>query len=198
MKLKNLVLPVILCITAVLTVGCSNRSDSSDTQNVSIFKFDSDGNYTGFSDVLAARTTMESAEKSGYVVKENLDISANEDKWNKFVSDSSSGQNAYVRIASFYDDYGEDEEGPYFQDIYYQDEKFYLFDSTAESNPESPYKHMLILEGKAGNPVIDSGVIVLTDDETLTFDEVTRSMLSSSMEYIQSVSPFRLVMFFNP
>jgi hypothetical protein len=43
------------------------------------------------------------------------------------------------------------------------------------------------------NAVRDSYYVVLTDDETLAFDDVVRSLVSSSMAENKSISPYKLV-----
>ncbi|MEG6613218.1 hypothetical protein V6C42_10220 [Pseudoclostridium thermosuccinogenes] len=46
------------------------------------------------------------------------------------------------------------------------------------------------------SPLEDSGVFILTNDDTLTFDTVVSKMISSSFQYIQSIPEFRIIMFF--
>lgn len=49
------------------------------------------------------------------------------------------------------------------------------------------YPFRLVLSGRTPNAVKDSRYVVLTDNENLTFEEVSKSMYSSSMEYINKV-----------
>lgn len=169
--------------------SCSSAPEKSEVS----FSFDSKGNYTGFSNLKPSEVTEESAENAGYVVRKNLATTANEEIWNNFVSDSSKNKDSYVRIASFFDD-----GGPYFNDIYYREGNYYLFDSSAETNQKSPFKYLLTLEGKDGIPEKDSGIIILTDDKNLTFEEIKLSLYSSSTEVINSISPYKLVTFYTP
>ena len=155
------------------------------------FSLDKDGNYTGFTD-LPENANVENFEKAGYVVRQGIETIAHGDVWQDFVEAAGKGEDAGVRIVSLYTDV---EDGPYYTDLFFNNGYYYLFDSTAEEQTKEPFKYLLTLEGPFGNPKRDSGVIVLTNDESLTFDEVMGSMLSSSMEYIQSVPPYRLVMF---
>lgn len=153
--------------------------------------FDLNGNYTGFSD-LPLDYSIEEAKNDGHFVTQNLDIVANKNVWDNFVETSLRGENTRIRIVKFYI---ESTDSPYFLDLIYEDGYYYYFDSSAEINKKQPYSYLLILEGKFGNPLRDSGVVILTDDNTLTFETVMRVTCSSSMEYINSVSPFRIVMF---
>lgn len=49
------------------------------------------------------------------------------------------------------------------------------------------YPFRLVLSGRTPNAVKDSSYVVLTNNERLTFEEVSKSMYSSSMEYINKV-----------
>lgn len=59
-------------------------------------------------------------------------------------------------------------------------------DGTWECDGTS-YLYRLVLFGRTPNAVKDSRYVVLTDNEKLTFEEVSKSMYSSSMEYINKV-----------
>jgi len=156
------------------------------------FSFDASGSYSGF-ETLPREYTIEAAEKDGCVVRQSgsLGIVANEKQWDKFVKTASMGKDSVVRLVFFTDD----SDYPYITDIFYKDGAYYLFDSTADSFKKQPYKYLLILEGQFGNPLRDSGVVILSDDNSLTFDTVMKTMLSSDMNYINSISDYRLVMF---
>lgn len=117
---------------------------------------------------------------------------ANESVWDHFRSVSSQGKNTAMRMVHFYTD---NDLGPYFIDLFYTDGYYYLFDSSSENLAKKPFEYLLKLEGKFGKPLQDSGVIVLTNDNSLTFKTVMMSMLSSSLEFIQSVPEYKLVMF---
>ena len=49
------------------------------------------------------------------------------------------------------------------------------------------YQYRLVLNGRTPNAAKDSCYVVLTDNEKLTFEEVSKSIYSSSMEYINKV-----------
>jgi len=184
---KNIVVFVtIICIIGLLT-SCGENYDETIE-----FTFDDSGNYTGFSN-LPMEYTVEDAKEEYYVKQDSKDI-ANRKLWDNFINDASDGKNISIRIVNFYTQ-TEDDVTVYFNDLFFNDNNYYLFDSSSENQEKQPYKYLLILEGKFGNPIRDSGVVVLTNDNTLTFNDVMKSLLSSSMEYIKSVSPYKLVMF---
>ena len=178
---------VLLCI-GLLILGCNKIKNSDNLLN---FSFDRSGNYTGFSD-LPLNYTIEDVKADGYFATQDLEVVANKNIWDSFVETSFRKENASIRIVNFHT---ESADSPYFLDLFYKDGYYYLFDSSAENQEKHPYLYLLTLEGRFGNPLRDSGIILLTDDNTLTFDKVMRSMLSSNMAYKKSVSPYKLIMF---
>jgi len=187
MKRGILLISVFVCIS-VLISSCSKVKSNDNSPN---FSFDQNGNYTGFSD-LAINYTIEDAKDDGYYVTQNLEVIANKNMWDNFVETSLHKENTGIRIVKFYT---ESTDGPYFLDLFYRDGYYYLFDSSAENQEKQRYSYLLTLEGQMGNPVKDSSITVLTNDDTLTFGKVMRAMLSSNMDYIKSVSSFKIVMF---
>jgi len=178
---------IFVCISALI-VSCDKTKDSGKSLN---FSFDRNGHYVGFSD-LPLNYKIEKAKDDGYFVTQNLEVIANKNVWDNFVETSLRKENTSIRMAKFYT---ESTDSPYFLDLFYKDKYYYLFDSSAENQEKQPYLYLLTLEGQFGNPLRDSGVIVLTNDDTLTFEKVMRAMLSSNMDYKKSVFPFRIVMF---
>lgn len=176
----------IACIVGLLT-GCSAENSNATIE----FLFDTNGNYTGFTN-LPTKYTVEDAERDGYFVKQGLEVIANNDVWDNYIETATQGNNIGIRMVSFYT---EDTNGPHFNDLFFNDGYYYLFDSSSENQEKQPFLYLLTLEGRFGNPMKDSGVVVLTNDNTLTFNDVMKSMLSSNMYYIQSVSSYKLVMF---
>ena len=55
------------------------------------------------------------------------------------------------------------------------------------------YQYRLVLSGRLPSAVCDSEYVVLTDDETLDFETVSRSMYSSSMDEIQKINGSKIV-----
>nr|WP_312578010.1 hypothetical protein [Sedimentibacter sp.] len=154
------------------------------------FSFDESGNYIGFSD-LTSNYTTEGAKADGYFTTKDLEIIANKNVWDSFVETSLSNKNSSIRMIKFY---SEGADSTYFLDLFYMDGYYYLFDSSAKNKEKYPYKYLLTLEGRFGNPQRDSSITLLTDDNTLTFDMVMRSVFSSNMDYIKSIPPYKLIM----
>lgn len=177
---------IIVCIGVIL-VSCNAKNDNEPI----VFSFDDSGNYLGFANI-PKDYTIDEAKKDGYYVKKGLEVDENRETWDKFIETVAKSDNVGIRILSYYED---NPNMLYFKDVFYEDEYYYLFDSTSEEQEKQPYSNLLTLEGKFGNPLKDTGVVVLTDDSELTFDKVMKSMYSSNMEYIKSIAPFRLIMF---
>ena len=108
--------------------------------------------------------------------------------WEKFIKNSKNRKDSSIRIMSIYDD------AVYYQDLFYVEGYYRIFDSSSEDLTDYKYKYILDLNGRAPNAAKDSRIVILTDDETLTFDNVLLSMYSSSMEVINSISPYKLVL----
>ena len=155
------------------------------------FSFDENGYYTGFSDI-PSNYTIEEAKSDGYFTTQGLGDVVNQDEWDRFVNDSSNKKDASIRMVRFFK---ESIDSPYFLDLFYKDGHYYAFNSSEENQEKNPFLYLLTLEGKFGNPLRDTGVILLTDDNTLTFDMVMKSALSSDMNYKKSIPPFKLIMF---
>lgn len=188
MKKLIVIFLTLSCIVGLLT-ACSVKSDKAKIA----FSFDTNGNYTGFSS-LPTDYTIEDAKKDGYFVREGMEVIANGEVWDDFIETAAHGNDADIRMTTFYTEEGETS-GPFFRDLFFNEGYYYLFDGSSENQEKQPFLYLLTLEGKFGSPLRDSGVVVLTDDNSLTFSVVMKSMYSSNMDYIQSVSPYRLVMF---
>ncbi|MEC0092329.1 hypothetical protein [Paenibacillus macquariensis] len=132
---------------------------------------------------------VEDATKDGYCVKQDSEVIANNEEWINFVETATKGNNTGIRMVSFST---EDTNSPYFSDLFFNDGYYYLFDSSSDKQEKQPFLFLLTLEGQFGNPSKDSGVVILTNDNTLTFDVVMKSVLSSNFDYKKS---YRLVVF---
>jgi hypothetical protein len=182
---KAFVLIFLLIFAAAAVLGCSRDAKSPD------FQFDQKGNYAGFLN-LPTNYTFEDAQKDEIFATLDSGAAVNQNVWDSFIENASQGKNAAIRMARFYTD---DPGSPYYLDLFYRDGNYYLFDSSADDMKKQPYSYLLTLKGRFGNPKRDSGVIVLANDNTLNFDTVMKSMVSSSMEYIKSVPEFEVIMF---
>ncbi len=182
---------IVSFLIIISTIGLFTSCGKSYESQAIKFSFNDNGNYTGFAN-LPVEYSIEEAEKDGYFVAQDLEDDINKKLWDNFSQDAAKGENAGIRIVSFDT---EDNSIAYFSDLFLNDGYYYLFDSSSENQEKQPYQYLLTLEGKFGNPLRDSGVVVLTDDNTLTFDHVMKSMLSSNMDYKKNISPYQLVMF---
>jgi hypothetical protein len=185
---KVIIMILLLSIIALLILIYNKMNNYSDLPN---FSLDINGDYTGFSN-LPTNYTIQKAKYDGYLVTQNLAVVANENVWNIFFEASMRKENTGVRIVQFYTDSVED---PFFIDLFYNDGYYYLFDSSSINQEKQPLLYLLKLDGSYGNPVRDSGVIVLANDDTLTFDMVMKALSSSSTEVINSIPAFKIVMF---
>lgn len=165
-----------------------NERYITNINNPLSFSFDDNGNYTGFSD-FPLNYTIEDAMSDGYYGIQGLEVVANKNVWDSFVEASLNKRNTSMRIVSFHTD------TIYFKDLFYRDGYYYCFDSSAEKQEKMPYQYLLTLEGQFGNPLNDSAVVIMTDDNTLTFDKIIQAALSSDINYIKSISPYKLIMF---
>jgi hypothetical protein len=173
----------ILIITMILLFfsGCGETSDAAFFS-----KLDSNGNYTGFSN-LSENYTAEQAEKDGCYVRVNLKTVGGEQFWKDFVKDASNKKNADIRIVTIL------EGGTYFLDVFYDDGYYRAFDSDSEDLHDYKFKYLMTLEGTLPNAAKSGKVTVLTDDKELTYKDVMWKFLSSDMNYIKSISPFKLI-----
>jgi len=94
-------------------------------------------------------------------------VIANNEEWVNFVETAIKGDNTGIRMVSFST---EDTTSPNFSDLFFNDGYYYLFDSSSDKQEKQPFLFLLTLEGRFGNLSKDSGVVILTNDNTLTFD----------------------------
>ena len=180
---------LLLVVSLVLLAGC-NESKTEETAPK--FTFDQNIQYTGFQ-TLPVVYTIEEATKDGYLVTKDLKIIANEDLYSNFIETSSRGKNTSIRLVKFFTN--ESSKHPFYTDIFYEEGFYYSFDSSAPTEEKEPYQYLLALEGKIGNPLVDSGFVVLTNDKTLTFDQVILNMITSSMSVKETIPKHQIIMF---
>ncbi len=187
MKKGAYIIVCLVCFLVLLAGGVAVVQQSSSLE----FAFDKRGQYTGFNGI-PSRYTPEMAQNAGYYVMSDSEVVANGGLWDDFLAASSQGKNTSLRMAKFYSEYGS---SPFFADLFYNEGYYYLFDSSAKDLSGKPFKHLLTLKGKFGNPLRDSGVVVLANDNSLTFDLIMSGMVSSNLEYIKSIPEYQLIMF---
>lgn len=176
------ILVVISLVSVILLISSWGSAINKNLE----YSFDANGNYTGFKNV-PEDYTPEQAEKDGCYISKNLQEIGGEKAWTKFIENAAKGKDSSVRIMSIYDD------GTYFDDLFFLDGSYQIFDSSSEDLKIHKFKYLLDLKGRGPNAVKDSRFVVLTNDETLTFDKVSLSLLSSSMNVINSISSYKIV-----
>jgi len=187
--MKKSIALLLLIVSLVLLVGCiETKKDDAKPD----FTFDESGQYIGFM-ALSADYTIEDATKDGYLVSKNLNIIANEELWTNFMKTSSKGKNTSIRLVKFFT--AESSLHPFYTDVFYEEGFYYSFDSNAPVQEKEPYKYLLTLDGNTGNPLRNSGLIVLSNDQKLTFDQVMGAMISSNMSVIESTPKHQILMF---
>jgi len=186
---KSIAILVLVVSLNLLLIGC-NETNKDD--NAPKFTFDENIQYTGFQ-TLPSDYTIEEATKDGYLVSKNLNIIANEELWTNFIKTSSKGKNTSIRLIKFFT--SDSSNHPFYTDLFYENGSYYSFDSSAPTQEKEPYTYLLFLDGKAGNPLRDSGLIVLSNDQKLTFDQIIGAMISSNMSVIESTPKHQILMF---
>jgi len=177
-------IPAIVIIVLILTAGLVTCSEKSNYQLE--FTFDASGSYIGF-ESLPSEYTMESAKKDGLIIFSVFGVIENERIWEKFIKNAGLGKDSSIRMAYFTDE----SDYPYILDLFYREGAYYLFDSGADSLEKQPYKYLLTLRGQFGMPLRESGVVILSDDNSFTFDIVMKTMHSSDVNF----SDYRLIMY---
>lgn len=178
MKKILFILSIILFFT-----GCSKTTSKPQMLD---FEFDSDGNYIGFSD-LPVDYTKKQATKDGCYVRKDSKAVAGFSQWKDFIQDTSDNKDTSIRIVNFYDD------AIYFLDLYYIDGYYRVFDSSSDDLKDYKFKHLLTLKGQLPLAKKSGTINTLTDDPTLTYEDVMWTFLSSNSTYSESISPFKVV-----
>ena len=150
------------------------------------FSFDDDGNYTGFSSIPQDYTSEQAANDGCYVL-DGVIIDIGDGRLRRFIEDSNNKKDSSVRIMKIFD------EGTFYSDLFYIDGKYRAFDSSSEDLSDHAYDYILELKGRMPNAARDSYYVVLTDDKELSFKNVYTKFISSSMDVINSISPFEII-----
>lgn len=173
---------LIISFAAIIIVTSSCGRATANLE----FDLDTNGNYEGFK-TLPENYTPEQAIKDGCYVSKNGEEVGGSDAWKRFLENAKSGNNSSIRIMSIYDN------AAYYDDLFYVEGYYRVFDSSSEDLTDRKYKYILDLRGRMPNAAEDNRWVVLTDDEALTFENVSLSMYSSSLDIINSISPFKIV-----
>ena len=187
MKKTIILLLTFICIIGLLT-SCNGKAGYSTLQ----FSFNANDEYIGFQN-LPQNYTIIDAEKDGCFLMQGLFIIPNIEIWDNFLEAVSQNINSGIRIVNF----DNTPNSPYFFDLFYNEGNYYLFDSTSTTHEKQPFLYLLELEGLYGSPLKRWTLSVLTNDNTLTFDKFTKSITSSNIDIILSISPYKLIMFYD-
>ncbi|MDF2591206.1 MAG: hypothetical protein K0S75_672 [Clostridia bacterium] len=164
MKKMNAIIILILLFLS----GCARVSNTALP-----FKLDSDGNYTGF---------KEQAQKDGCYVSVDFNNFGGEQLWKEFIQAALNERDASIRIVNIVDNH------TYFQDLFYIDGYYRIFDSTSEDLKDNKFKYLLELEGTLPNAAKSGKAAILTDDKNLTYKDVMWTFLSSDSNYSKSLT----------
>ena len=189
---------VAIILTAILTLSlfaCAEREEKGENIEISY----NDGKYSGFSDI-PDNYTVDDAINDGCLVIETLDVGTNVhgvemsktgrtegyEHWVSFLEKSQNGEDAFLRVAHFIRGTG------YYQDLYYSDGKYTIFDfneyGISEGESYSLLRRLDGMTGPVGNQK-EAHYYVLTDSTELTYHDVSWSYLSSSISTITDI-PF--------
>jgi hypothetical protein len=139
--------------------------------------------------------SLDYVKTNGYVVYENLDITVGQSVWDEFISASDAGAICEVPLAFYYTlgdpshyspEMYEEEKARYpllyTKTLSFDGEKYTLTYSDEDGDHVEEYRYMLKLTGDAESATATYSHYVryvLADDETVTWDEIFRSMVSS-------------------
>ena len=168
-------------IILLLLSGCTKAASKEP-----LFEFDSNGDYSGFSDI-PTDYTAEQAEKDGCYVSLDSKTISGEKQWKDFIRDASNEKEASIRLVSIVDN------STYYLDIFYLDGFYRMFDSSSVDLKDHKYKYLLTVEGTMPNANKSGKVNILTDDKELSYYDVMWSFLSSDSHYSEAISPFKLI-----
>lgn len=158
--MKGKILAFLLAV--ILLTGCVRRPVS--------FTLDVDGNYTGF-DSVEEGYTRQAARLYGWVIVEDLTVAENGKTWRRFLARAEEGKEAGVRIAEFF---GEE---MFLMDIFFRDGQYRAFFSDGFDLLDEPFPFLLTLTGKTNGQ--NAYAVVLTGDDSLTYDQVMHTFFSS-------------------
>jgi hypothetical protein len=160
-------------------MGCQNSINQSQNAKATGIEGDSAKTYDfikQFKEMLTypANYTMDQAVDDGCYVLDNLTVYGGEKSWEEFLDTSKKGKSSHLRIVEYFDN------EYYFIDLLYEKEFYYKFDSSATEYRESKFKHILQVSGSMTNAEKSDTWCILTDDDSLTYREVTGRILSST------------------
>lgn len=178
MKYYLLLLPLLL----IALSGCKEDVDLD-------LQLDNEGYYKGFDD-LNNSYKLEAVVDSDTCVFFDSQMFANKDLLETFIRRAKDGEAGFLRIAKFYSDHIDQ---PYFMDLYFQDDSYYAFDSSVDQEEAVGFSYLLTLDGEFGNPVRENQLILLTNDDSVTFAQWTKAIFSSQLSVSRRIDPYKLI-----
>ena len=161
--MKGKILIILLCV--FLLTGCVRRPVS--------FTLDETGSYTGF-DRVEEGYTRQAAKLYGWVIVEDLSVTENGKVWQRFLEQAADGKETGVRVAEFF---GEE---MYLLDIFCHDGQYRAFFSDGYDFLDEPFPFLLTLTGRINGQ--QAYAVVLTGDDSLTYEQVMHRFYSSQLE----------------
>lgn len=167
--------------------SCAEDKEKSEKIDIAY----DEGVYSGFSDI-PENYSVDDAIDDGCLVVETLDDGTNAygvslsktgrtagyEHWCSFLEKSQNGEDAFLRVAHFIRGVG------YYHDLYYADGKYTIFDLNEYGISDGvSYSLLRRLDGMVG-PVGDQKeayMYVLTNSTEITYNDIMRRMLSSSI-----------------
>lgn len=175
---------VIVVLLGLSMLGCNNY-EQTKVSNIT-YRLDSNDNYTGFK-YLPKKYTAEQAKKDGCLVKVNFKTVSGLEVWDAFLQDATQGRNSAIRIVNIWND------TVYYSDLFFKDGYYRVFSSDSSDLKDYKFKHLLQLSGTLPNAAKSGKVVIITDDEKLTYKDVMWVYFSSDSSYSENISPFKLV-----
>ncbi|GCA68345.1 hypothetical protein KGMB01110_27810 [Mediterraneibacter butyricigenes] len=135
--------------------------------------------YHGFDDLNQddPKTAQESVLKENGMVCAGGKIEAGEKNWEKFREATGEKKPVSIRIMQKITD-----GAPFYRDVIYDGTVYRMVISVDPTRFDYTYKNLLVLEGKRTDESVTSRLVVLTDREDLTFEEVIESEGNSDSE----------------
>ncbi len=155
---------LLLLLAVLLLTGCVLRPVS--------FTLDETGAYTGF-EAVEAGYTRQAAKVYGWVVLEDLTVTENVRVWQRFLRRSARGKDAGVRVAEFF---GEEMA---LLDVFHVQGQYRVFFSDGFDLADEPFPFLLTLRGETNGQA--AYAVVLSGDDSLTFDQVMHRFFSSQL-----------------
>lgn len=168
MKIKAIkAVSAALSLVMILLTLCSCGKKDVPTPT-----FDEDNRYTGFASV-SGGVDEQQAEKNGILILKDNKPTGETKVWDRFVSDSAKGKNAFIRVASV------NGEAVQYDDLYFTDGKYRLFtrDKSGNVTDKGEYKYLVSAKDNGLN------AYVLTDTPDVNaMQAILQSYLSGEQD----------------